>query len=261
MLKRIIPLLLLSFINAQIALPTFHAVHAPQTAEASSLYDFTSHTFTNCGATGQEGPTLANCISSYNTSWENNTDYFNVPSNAGIQYWTVPVTGTYTIEAYGAEGGDYGSSKPGGEGARMRGDFVLSANEIIRIVVGQRGDSYTNGSSKGGGGGGGSFVIRSPYNDVGSILVIAGGGGGNHYNSGSTPKDGTSTDGASTNVGTGSGYSAGGGGGFQSDGVDGDYGSTGGKSFLNGSVGGNKATSGGNHWCKEDGGFGGGSGG
>jgi len=260
-LQILLLLFFLSGINAQIALPTFQGVHKPHTAEASSLYDFTTHTFTNCGATGRNGPTLANCISSYNTSWENNTDYFNVPSNAGIQYWTVPVTGTYTIEAYGAEGGDYGSSKPGGEGARMRGDFVLSANEIIRIVVGQRGDSYTNGSSKGGGGGGGSFVIKSPYNDVGSILVIAGGGGGNHYNSGSTPKDGSAGTSAVSNSATGTGYSAGGGGGFLNDGVDGDYGSTGGKSFLNGSVGGNKATSGGNHWSKEDGGFGGGSGG
>ena len=214
MVRIIIPLLFfLSGINAQIALPTFQGVHKPQTSSSSSsLYDFTTHTFTNCGATGKEGPTLANCISSYNTSWENNTDYFNVPSNAGIQYWTVPVTGTYTIEAYGAEGGDYGSSKPGGEGARMRGDFVLSANEIIRIVVGQRGDSYTNGSSKGGGGGGGSFVIRSPYNDVDSILVIAGGGGGSHYNQGSSPKDGNSGESAVTNTSTGSGYSAGGGG-------------------------------------------------
>ena len=99
MVNRILPLLLfLSGINAQIALPTFQGVHTSHAA-ASSLYDFTSHTFTNCGATGQEGPTLANCISSYNTSWENKTDYFNVPSDAGIQYWTVPTTGTYTIEA------------------------------------------------------------------------------------------------------------------------------------------------------------------
>ena len=114
MIKRAISLLFfLSFINAQIALPTFQAVHTPQTlSSSSSLYDFTSHTFTNCGATGRNGPTLANCISSYNTSWENNTDYFNVPSDAGIQYWTVPQTATYTIEVWGAGGGggSYSSS-------------------------------------------------------------------------------------------------------------------------------------------------------
>ena len=256
--------ILLSYMNAQLALPTFQAVHNIQsTLSSSSLYEFTSHTFTNCGATGKDGPTLANCKSSYDVSWENNTDYFDVPDDAGIQYWTVPTSGLYTIEAYGAEGGDgyQASSKPGGKGARMKGDFILSANDIIRIVIGQRGDSFTAGSSKGGGGGGASFVIKFPYNDIGSILVISGGGGGNHYNSNSSPKDGSTDTSAVSNSATGTSYSGGGGGGFLNDGVNGDYGSTGGKSFLNGSVGGNKATSGGSHWSKEDGGFGGGSGG
>ena len=127
-----ITLILLSFfstINAQIALPTFQGVHKPHTAEASSLYDFTTHTFTNCGATGRNGPTLANCISSYNTSWENNTDYFNVPSDAGIQNWTVPTTGTYTIEAWGAQGGRSNE----GYGARMRGDFVLTSETVLKF--------------------------------------------------------------------------------------------------------------------------------
>ena len=87
MIKRI-TLILLSFFcitNAQIALPTFQGVHKPHTS-SGPLYDFTSHTFTNCGATGRSGPTLANCKSSYDVSWEDNTDYFNVPSDAGIQY-------------------------------------------------------------------------------------------------------------------------------------------------------------------------------
>ena len=97
MIMKVISLLFfLSFINAQIALPTFQGVHTSHAA-ASSLYDFTTHTFTNCGATGRNGPTLANCKSSYDVSWENNTDYFNVPSDAGIQNWTVPTTGTYFI--------------------------------------------------------------------------------------------------------------------------------------------------------------------
>ena len=264
MIRRTIPLLLFLYaINAQIALPTFQGVHKPHSTSSSSLYDFTSQTFTNCGETGKDGPTLSDCTGdvNYSDSWTDNTDYFNVPNDAGIQYWTVPVTGTYTIEAYGAEGGDYGSSYPAGEGARMRGDFDLSANEIIRIVVGQRGDSFSSGSTQGGGGGGGTFVIRTPYNDVSSILIIAGGGGGSHRYNATSPKDGSAGTSAVSNSNAGTGYSGGGGGGFLNDGADGDHSSTGGKSFLNGSVGGNKATSGGNHWCKEDGGFGGGSGG
>ena len=103
MVNRIMPLLLFFYtINAQIALPTFQGVHTPHsTSSSSSLYEFTSHTFTNCGATGKEGPTLANCKSSYDVSWEDDTDYFNVPNDAGIVYWTVPVTGTYTLHARG----------------------------------------------------------------------------------------------------------------------------------------------------------------
>ena len=101
---KIIPLLFsLSFINAQIALPTFHGVHKPH--NTSSSYDFTSHTFTNCGETGKDGPTLSDCTGdvNYSDSWTDNTDYFNVTS--GIQEWTVPSNGTYTIQAWGAQGG------------------------------------------------------------------------------------------------------------------------------------------------------------
>ena len=169
MVNRIMPLLLfLSGINAQIALPTFQGVHTSHAA-ASSLYDFTTHTFTNCGATGKTGPTLANCKSSYDTSWENDTDFFNVPDDAGIQYWPVPVTGTYTIEAYGAQGGDVG-----GEGARMRGNFNLTQGDILKILVGQAGGTADN---QHGSGGGGSFVATN----VDTPLVVTGGGGGSSY--------------------------------------------------------------------------------
>ena len=107
---------------AQVALPTFQAAHY-----APSLYSFSSHTFTNCGATGKTGPTLANCKSSYDTSWEDDTDFFNVQTQ-GIQEWTVPTTATYTIEVWGAAGGTqlYSSDYAGGYGAKMQGDFDLT---------------------------------------------------------------------------------------------------------------------------------------
>ena len=89
-------------LNAQVALPTFQATHYA----GSGLYSFSSHTFTNCGATGKNGPTLSNCTSAYSPSWTDNTNYFNVPSNAGIQYWTIPSSATYTIEVWGAQGGN-----------------------------------------------------------------------------------------------------------------------------------------------------------
>ena len=249
-------LFFLSGINAQIALPTFQGVHKPHTAEASSLYDFTTHTFTNCGATGREGLTLANCTSTYSDSWTDNTSYFNVPSDAGIQYWTVPEDGTYRIEAWGARGGKgtTNGSVYGGSGARMRGDFDLSQGDVIRIIVGQQADGISRGSSNaGGGGGGGSFVIKSPYNSNGSILVIAGGGGGTGANQGvvngnthgqigenggiASANSNESEDGE----GGYSGYDGAGGGGFFENGTNSETVGLGGVSFVNGGAGGDYA--------------------
>lgn len=149
------------------------------------LYTFSSFTFTNATATGRSGPSLANCLSAYNTStnpWLTDTSYFNVTS--GIQYWTVPKTGSYTITAAGAQGGTSTSPtlRPTIGGAVITGTFSLTRGEIIRILVGQQGAAANNFY---GSGGGGSFVIRTPYNDTGSILAIAGGGAGINYRTGS----------------------------------------------------------------------------
>ena len=135
-------------INAQIALPTFQGVHKPQ-SESSSLYSFTTQTFTDCGATGRNGPTLSDCTGDayYTDSWTDNTSYFNVPSDAGIQNWTVPKNGTYTIEVWGAQGGEDSE----GYGARMKGDFNLSSGAVLKILIGQRGQRHSYAMSGGGG--------------------------------------------------------------------------------------------------------------
>jgi len=267
-MKGISLLFSLSFINAQIALPTFHGVHTPSTSSSSLYDDFTSHTFTNCSATGREGPTLANCKSSYDVSWEDDTDLFSVQTQ-GFQEWTVPATGTYTINASGAQG-----ARSGGRGARMIGDFNLTEGEIIKIAIGQIGVNGSNSSYTGGGGGGGTFVIKHPYNSNASILVIAGGGGGRTNNGttntidavttsdgGDTYNNGGGTSGGGGNDGQYNGPGAGGGG-FFTNGEDGDYGNvkpTGGKSFINGLVGGADGYTGSHDGG--DGGFGGGGGG
>ena len=260
MLRRNIPLLFFFYaINAQIALPTFQAVHKPQSTSSSSLYDFTSHTFTNCGATGREGPTLANCKSSYDVSWENNTDYFNVPSDAGIQYWTVPETATYTIEVWGADGGN-GDSKGsytslGGDGRKLKANFSLVQDSVLKILVGQRGGNGTTWYYAGGGGGG-TFVT---YSNNTPIIVGSGGNGGAW---GSWSVDGP--DGLFSNVGNTNGGSrhgrGGGGGGLTGDGTNSVYSvsSDKGISFTNGGTGGAKISSG--QGVSGDGGFGGGGG-
>ena len=267
MFKRIISLLFsLSFINAQIALPTFQAVHKSHSTSSPSLYDFTSHTFTNCGATGREGPTLANCKSSYDVSWEDDTDYFNVPSDAGIQYWTVPQTATYTIEVWGAQGGSAGSAT-GGLGARMKGDFTLSSGTILKILVGQQGGEDTYDS----GGGGGTFVVQKTGSNATDItpLIIAGAGGGSNTWSGSpdngapgsTGTAGThglnNTDGTPGDDGTGgSGSYSSCGAGLLTNGEAAGWSGTstgGGYAFVNGGMGGNRISD-----VKVVGGFGGG---
>ena len=169
MLRRLTLLLFfLSFINAQIALPTFQAVHKPHTTTSSGTF-----TFTNCSATGKTGPTQSQVNSTYTSG---NSLYNGVTINTqGIQEWTVPETGTYTIEGYGAQGaGDYG-----GKGAKIVGTFNLSEGDVLKILVGQVGYHNTsNASGRSSGGGGGTYVTKSPYNNTSSILVIAGGGGG-----------------------------------------------------------------------------------
>jgi hypothetical protein len=65
----------------------------------------------------------------------------------GIQLWTVPISGYYTIRAAGAEGGscyDFG-----GRGAIVEGSYYLTRNTVVSILVGQMGVS---GRNCGGGG-------------------------------------------------------------------------------------------------------------
>lgn len=231
------------------------------------LYAFTSHTFTNAGATGRNGPTLVQCRNAYNVTWDGDTSLFNVVTQ-GIQQWTVPATGTYRITAYGAQGGD---ADPGFcLGAQMRGDFNLMQGEVIKILVGQQ---PPNGSI-GGGGGGGSFVVKSPYTTTESILVIAGGGGGHYHQDagvhGTTSNNGTSgLDGIEAGGSNGSGGEAGsaraggaGGGGFLTGGDDLNYAgtipNTGGFSFQDGGLGGIDPSTSPNTNFNGEGGFGGG---
>lgn len=159
----------------------------------SSLYAFSSFTFTNCGATGIVGPTYAQCTSAYSgTTWVSNTAYFNVVTQ-GFQLWTVPKSGTYLIDCIGACGGGANSTTGIGSGARMQEAVVLTKNQKLQIIVGQSGSSGSNGCSGIlGGGGGGTFVVKESAtyatlsggssNVYQHALVIAGGGGGASIN-------------------------------------------------------------------------------
>ncbi|MBX3163864.1 MAG: hypothetical protein KF900_05245, partial [Bacteroidetes bacterium] len=217
-----------------------------------------TYTFTNCGATGQFGPTQIQVNNAYNaTSLQNLVTV----TGQGIQSWTVPVTGNYGIRAIGASGGTTtsGCTTPGGLGANMYGEFSLTAGQVLQILVGQMGVPSQN--SQDGGGGGGTFVVS-----VNTPLIVAGGGGGATSNlggcsgaqrnglnaslttSGTNGANGNGAGGTNGNGGTGTG--AGAGGGFLTNGTGGG-GNGFGRSFMNGGIGGNYNTAG-------PGGFGGG---
>jgi hypothetical protein len=212
----------------------------------ASLYAFTTHTFTHCSTAGSAGPVQASCRTAYSTTWDENNSYFTV--TGGIQSWTVPITGTYTITALGGGGG---GGAIGGKPASMRGDFSLTQGAVIKILVGQMGTS-----DYGGGGGGGSFVVTNSN----SALIVGGGGGGKSHN-GNTGLDasivanpGNSNGNATGPDSTGGcGMNGGGGAGFSTDG------SSGAKSFLNGGSGGARQI--GSCVSSGLGGFGGGGGG
>ncbi|MFP4460149.1 MAG: hypothetical protein ACLFSQ_11250, partial [Candidatus Zixiibacteriota bacterium] len=221
------------------------------TIEDPYLYSFTSHTFTNCGETGAQGPLLSDCVSSSHygtTGWVSDISFFNIEtSERGIQKWTAPETGNYEIIARGAEGGRNTShSHDGGDGAIITGTFSLTEGEILHILVGQKGQDASQQAC----GGGGTFVAKSD----GTLLIAAGGGGGGSEddcipmyvdaNTGPDGKDVPQHGGGTTSGGTGGAggdydptdYSyLGGGAGFSGNGNS-SY-SYYGKSFLNGGEG------------------------
>ena len=125
--------------------------------------------FTNLGKNGSEGPKSIGC------HYKDQDHDGQVTVSSGIQVWTVPHTGEYRIEAIGASGGYSADSfiKTGGRGARMIGNFNLTKDEIIHVLVGQKGEKG-NSNPKTAGGGGGTFVVR----ENNKPLIIAGGGGG-----------------------------------------------------------------------------------
>ena len=143
-----------------------------ETEEPEDPVEETLYEFTTAGKTGELGPTQADLDEAYKgTSLEGK-----VSSDGGVQIWTVPKSGRYRIEAYGASGGkDLSGNVPGGQGAIIKGDINLSVGQKAMFLTGQIGSnsiSTTNAS----GGGGGTFVYLDKNSQ--DPLIAAGGGGG-----------------------------------------------------------------------------------
>ena len=74
----------------------------------ATVFTQTVYTFTNAGAAGRTGPTQTQINNTY-TSGNNNYNKVTI-NTQGIQEWTVPANGTYTIEVWGAQGGNTGNA-------------------------------------------------------------------------------------------------------------------------------------------------------
>lgn len=115
----------------------------------------------------------------------------------GIQTFTVPETGTYTLEVWGAAGGGWGSHDPA-DGGYSSGQVKLTKGQTLYICVGGSGydlsqnhgheTGYNGGVSYSSGGSGGATHIAtangvlSSLNTLrSSVLIVAGGGGSNGY--------------------------------------------------------------------------------
>ncbi|EDO50058.1 predicted protein [Nematostella vectensis] len=130
-------------------------------------------TFTSLGAKGPSGPPSVD-------GYKGTTLDGEVVLKNGIQHWVVPRTGSYTIEAFGASGGNgtclgCPGLKRGGLGARIKGEFWLTEGNVLLILVGQQGFWVDSFPDRPGGGGGGTFVTLA---SALTPLVVAGGGGG-----------------------------------------------------------------------------------
>ena len=134
------------------------------------------YTFTSLGAQGPYGPTTAEVVGYSGTNLEGQVEIEN-----GYQLWKVPISGTYSIEAFGASGGNGTCQsciewKLGGLGARIKGTFYFIKDTRLRIVIGQQGLPTHTFSQRPGGGGGGTFVTLAI--DRTKIIIAGGGGGG-----------------------------------------------------------------------------------
>ncbi len=198
--------------------------------------------------TYSNGGTLTKAITG---TWEAGKTYtYNlsyIPRTFGytgtVQTYTVPVTGTYKFEVWGAQAG-------GSYGGYAFGNIILNVGTNLYICVGGAGQTNINGSIisnplsagyNGGGygqcGGGGAThialtnrgVLKNYISNQNEVLIVAGGGGGSDSNANSSNggSGGGLNGGDAVNGGSGGTQTAGGSGiGSGSFGQGGDIGTT-----------------------------------
>lgn len=168
--------------------------------------------------TNQTGSTIPTALPSYSFTSAVNAQLIN-----GIQTWTAPSAGTYTIIAAGA-GSLTNNGFSGGRGLVVTVDVYLNHRDTLYILIGQRGAGAC--------GGGGTFITRNNA----AILIAGGGGGASSTENGGDAQlsSGNGLGGSLIVVSLSGDWSASAGGGYYSDGANGYLNNPvqGGKAFL-----------------------------
>lgn len=243
-----------SYVVGVTAVPSSGAFSVSQMygKQKGDLYAFSSHTFTNAGATGQNGPSLTAVRNAYSsTAWA--STYLNMDVT-GVQKWTVPATKTYAISLAGARGGMATWNSNVVSGRKVSGNMSLTKGDVLYIVVGQRGGDIDYQ----GGGGGGTFVFLNTVSFAAVLFAAGGGGGSTHTRLGTvgTTLSSGGTGGLGISQIPGGNGGGGGGAGFGGTGFN-----TSGWTGTSGGNGNNTTVVGGNGGTGNAGGGGGGGGG
>lgn len=82
--------------------------------------------------------------------------------DGSVQTFTVPVTGNYDLQVWGASGGNSSSGYLGGNGGYSKGTISLNKDDVLYIYVGGKGLDGVNGNTSqvGGYNGGGKVVVH-----------------------------------------------------------------------------------------------------
>ena len=152
-----------------------------------------------------DGTQLSNIIYNGTKVWMLQRDPVKFGYTGGIQAYTIPTTGLYKLEVWGAAGGD-GYDPNIGYYAAAAGGYSkyhthLQKDQVLYIVIGGAGSmAATSGATTGGGYNGGGYANNHPVGRPGSgggathiatrsgtlaalgstsgLLIVAGGGGG-----------------------------------------------------------------------------------
>ncbi|KAL1518252.1 hypothetical protein ABEB36_001900 [Hypothenemus hampei] len=174
--------------------------------QKDTVDDFKNKTYykiTTCRNTGRYGPSHQNCTKEYNGT-STSVKVLHEAGLSGVQKWTAPRDGYYTLIVAGASGGRGSSGMGSSRGAIVRSVVFLTQGQELLVLAGQEGRGasvkvlgQTNNRSNnsdtksvlkqilsmtitdsGGGGGGATYVFMRNRTKHSVPIAIAAGGGG-----------------------------------------------------------------------------------